>query len=42
MNYYPGLNSLRGLAVLCVIPSHIEQIKKHAGINFDHWFPMVV
>lgn len=40
MNYYPGLNSLRGLAALCVIPSHIEQIKKHAGMPYDHWFPI--
>jgi peptidoglycan/LPS O-acetylase OafA/YrhL len=38
--YFPGLNELRALAALCVILSHIEQMKELAGLPFHYWFPI--
>ncbi|MCK5535353.1 MAG: acyltransferase [Bacteroidales bacterium] len=38
--YYPGLNELRALAVLSIIPGHIEQIKSIFNLPFFYWFPI--
>lgn len=38
--FFPGLNELRALAALCVILSHIEQMKELAGLSFKYWFPI--
>ncbi|MEZ8825269.1 acyltransferase family protein [Vibrio amylolyticus] len=37
---YPGLNELRALAVLSVIPGHIEQVKSVFGLPYSYWFPI--
>jgi len=38
--YFPGLNELRALAALCVILSHVEQMKDLAGLPYKYWFPI--
>jgi len=38
--YYPGLNELRALAVLSIIPGHIEQVKQIFTLPFSYWFPI--
>lgn len=37
---FPGLNGLRALAVLSVIPGHIEQMKGIFSLPSTHWFPI--
>jgi len=39
-NYYPGLNELRALAALSVIPGHLEQMKGAFGFPFNDWYPV--
>lgn len=39
-SFFPGLNELRALAALCVILSHIEQMKELAGLPYKYWFPI--
>jgi len=36
----PGLNELRAIAALCVIPGHVEQTKKLLGGVARTWFPV--
>jgi peptidoglycan/LPS O-acetylase OafA/YrhL len=38
--YFPGLNELRALAILSVIPGHIELIKSLFNVTPYHWFPI--
>jgi peptidoglycan/LPS O-acetylase OafA/YrhL len=37
---FPGLNELRALAALSVIPGHVEQIKGIFKLQFAYWFPI--
>ena len=39
-NYYPGLNDLRALAALSVIPGHLEEFKRLFGFSFNDWYPV--
>ncbi len=39
-SFYPGLNELRAVAALCVILSHIEQMKDMSGLPSRSWFPV--
>lgn len=38
--HYPGLNELRALAALSVIPGHVEQMKQLFGHPWSMWFPI--
>lgn len=38
--YFPGLNQLRALAALAVIPGHIEQFKDAFKLQTTYWFPI--
>ena len=38
--HFPGLNELRAIAVLTIIPGHIEQAKQGLGLAFNYWFPV--
>jgi len=40
IRHLPGLNALRALAALCVIPGHIEQMKSLVGLPYHYWFPI--
>ena len=37
---YPGLNELRAIAALCVIPGHVEQMKELNQLPYYYWFPV--
>ena len=39
-SHYPGLNELCAIAVLCVIPGHIEQVKALNQLPYHYWFPI--
>ena len=39
-SYYPGLNELRALAALSVIPGHLEQMKMGFGFSSNDWYPI--
>ncbi|NOR59010.1 MAG: acyltransferase family protein, partial [Sulfurimonas sp.] len=39
-SFFPGLNELRALAVLSIIPGHINGIAKFFGLAQFHWFPI--
>ena len=39
--YYPGLNELRALAALSVIPGHLEELKRVFGFPYyNDWYPV--
>jgi len=38
--YYPGLNELRALAILSILPGHIEGIKEIFHLPFSYWYPI--
>src|SRR4051812_33341468 len=38
--HFPGLDGLRGLGALSVIPAHIEQLKTSFGFDAVFWFPI--
>ncbi len=39
-SYYPGLNELRALAALSVIPGHLEALKGSFGFSSNDWYPI--
>ncbi len=39
-SYYPGLNELRALAALSVIPGHLEMMKISFGLSSNDWYPI--
>ncbi len=38
--HFPGLNEFRALAILAIIPGHIEQTKQSLGLPYHYWFPV--
>lgn len=38
--FFPGLNELRALAILIIIPGHIEYMKEAVHLPHNYWFPI--